>query len=123
MKYYLLFRNQFTASQNQTEQPSSKASEPTDSAPSVSDIQSEVQRVRQRISKLAGSAPEEKLGAHAQEHHVAVDKLLFIPTREEVLTISCSSFKFHATKSYLLSNQTQLRVLSMYARCFQASAL
>lgn len=31
-----------------------------------------------------GDDGEEKLGAHAQEHHVAVDKLLFIPSREEV---------------------------------------
>lgn len=30
---------------------------------------------------------EEKLGAHAQEHHIAVDKLLFIPSREEARLI------------------------------------
>lgn len=52
----------------------------------TSSIQSEVKRVRKRLQKLIDSVPEEKLGAHAQEHHVAVDKLLFIPSREEVGT-------------------------------------
>ncbi|XP_067932501.1 WD repeat-containing protein on Y chromosome-like isoform X2 [Watersipora subatra] len=47
-------------------------------------LQSEVQKVKNRLGKFRSSAAsDEKLGAHAQEHHVAVDKLLFIHSREE----------------------------------------
>jgi len=45
-------------------------------------MRSEVSKVKQRLAKM-GDDGEEKLGAHAQEHHVAVDKLLFVPSREE----------------------------------------
>jgi len=42
----------------------------------------DVSKIKERLIR---EPPTERLGAHSQEHHVAVDKLLFVPSREEVM--------------------------------------
>ena len=93
--FWLFIRNQLNVPQKEvtSNEPTSPVSNKERSSTGAgSDIQSEVQRVRERLQKINNtSVKEEKLGAHAQEHHIAVEKLLFIPSREEVSNrLTCS---------------------------------